>query len=89
MRLPPTEILLSWPPPNYENPVTRGPALAIVNYIFISITVVVVALRLYTRIAIKRWFGIDDVFIIVALVSITAVVWTARGLMYSRPSRSG
>jgi hypothetical protein len=73
MRLPPAEILLKWPPPNYENPVTRGPALAVVNYVLISITIIFVALRLYTRIAIKRWFGLDDVFIIVALVSTTAV----------------
>jgi hypothetical protein len=73
MRLPPTDVLLKWPPPNYENPVTRGPALAIVNYVLISITIMFVVLRLYTRIFIKRWFGIDDVFIIVALVSTMAV----------------
>jgi uncharacterized membrane protein len=68
MRLPPADVLLSWPSPNYENPVTRGNALVIVNCIFISITIVTVALRLYTRAFIKRWFGIDDIFIILALV---------------------
>jgi hypothetical protein len=73
MRLPPTDVLLKWPIPNYEDPVTRGPGLAIVNYVLISITIIFVALRLYTRIFIKRWFGLDDVFIIVALVSTMAV----------------
>ncbi|OAL56539.1 hypothetical protein IQ07DRAFT_554538 [Pyrenochaeta sp. DS3sAY3a] len=37
MRLPPVEVLLSWPTPNYENPITRGNALIIVNSIFISL----------------------------------------------------
>ena len=68
MRLPPADVLLSWPTPNYENPVTRGNALVIVNSIFIGFVVITVGLRLYTRLVIKRWFGIDDVFILLALV---------------------
>jgi hypothetical protein len=68
MRLPPADVLLSWPTPNYHNPVTRGPALVIINYIFASIAFITVLLRLYTRTIIKRWFGVDDVFIIIALV---------------------
>jgi hypothetical protein len=68
MRLPPVDVLLSWPTPNYENPVTRGNALVIVNSIFIGFVVITVGLRLYTRLVIKRWFGIDDVFILLALV---------------------
>ena len=69
MQLPPYDVLLSWPTPNYDDPPTRGPALVIVNSIFISLATLTVAARLYTRIAIKRWFGIDDVFIVLALVS--------------------
>jgi hypothetical protein len=68
MRLPPADVLIKWPIPNYVNPETRGNALVIVNYIFISIAVITVLLRLYTRTFIKRWFGLDDIFIIVALV---------------------
>jgi hypothetical protein len=71
MRLPPVDVLLSWPTPNYVNPKTRGPALAIVNYTLAAVTIITVALRLYTRVFIKRWFGLDDVFIILALVIIT------------------
>src|SRR4051812_2921558 len=81
MQLPPVDVLLSWPTPNYEDPVTRGPALVIVNSIFVALAVSTVAARLYTRIVIKRWFGIDDVFILLALLftlGLTAVVLLAN-----------
>jgi len=81
MQLPPADVLLSWPTPNYDNPVTRGPALVIVNSIFISLAVITVVARIYTRIVIKRWFGIDDVFILLALlftIGLTAVVILAN-----------
>ncbi|KAF2132138.1 hypothetical protein P153DRAFT_383028 [Dothidotthia symphoricarpi CBS 119687] len=81
MRLPPIAVILTWPNPNYVNPETRGDALLIVNSIFISLTIIVVALRLYTRLVIKRWLGIDDVFILLALfftIGLTAVVLVAN-----------
>lgn len=68
MRAVPGDVLLSWPIPNPENPVTRGDALIIVNSIFVSLVTIVVALRLYTRLWVKRWFGSDDAFIILAYV---------------------
>jgi hypothetical protein len=69
MKLPPLEIILTWPTPNYKDPVTRGSALIVINYTLAIITFIIVALRLYTRLFIIRWFGLDDVFIILALVS--------------------
>lgn len=68
MKLPPLDVIANWPTPNYDNPATRGNALLIVNYAFATITIVTVGLRLYTRAVIKRWFGLDDIFIILALV---------------------
>jgi hypothetical protein len=68
MRDLPIKVLISFPPPNYAHPVTRGPTLYIVNGILIGITIFVVLLRLYTRIFIKRWVGADDVFIVIATV---------------------
>ncbi|KAF2022287.1 hypothetical protein BU24DRAFT_439026 [Aaosphaeria arxii CBS 175.79] len=68
MRAIPLDVLLSFPQPNYVNPDTRGPALAIVNYIFLVLVIVVVALRIYTRLIVKRWFGTDDVFMALALI---------------------
>ncbi|EUC41054.1 hypothetical protein COCMIDRAFT_107175 [Bipolaris oryzae ATCC 44560] len=41
MQLPPVSVVLSWPTPNYDDPVTRGPALVIVNAIFITLTLLI------------------------------------------------
>lgn len=68
MREIPISALLSFPTPNYIDPVTRGPALVIVNGIFIGTVIVIVCLRIYARIFIKRWLGADDVFIVIAAV---------------------
>lgn len=64
----PLSVIASFPTPNYIDPVTRGAGLVVVNVIFLVLITVCVALRLYTRIAIKRWFGIDDWFIILAYI---------------------
>jgi hypothetical protein len=68
MRDIPIQVLLSFPPANYTNPATRGPALIIINAILIAIVVLIVLLRLYTRLFIKRWIGSDDIFIIIATI---------------------
>lgn len=68
MRDIPLDVFLSFPLPNYKDPPTRGPALVIVNAILIALVVIAVLLRLYARLFIKRWFGSDDIFIILALV---------------------
>ena len=66
---PTAEIIAGWPAPNYENPVTRGSALTVVNIIFISLVFVVAGLRFYTRLRITRSFGLDDWVIAASLVS--------------------
>ncbi|KAK4958652.1 hypothetical protein LTR28_005415, partial [Elasticomyces elasticus] len=84
MREPPLPVILTWPLPNYEDPVTRGNALIVVNAIFVALVVLAVALRYYARIAIKKWFGSDDVLIGLALLftlGMTAVVLLAN-LLY-------
>jgi hypothetical protein len=63
-------VAIHWPTPNYTHPHTRGPELYIVNSIFMFIATFCVVTRLYTRISIRNWFGLDDVFISVALVCI-------------------
>lgn len=68
MRLPPPEVLASWPAPNYDDPHTQGPASVIVNVIFITLVVVTVGLRMYCRAFVRRWFGLDDVMILLAMV---------------------
>ncbi|KAF1941831.1 integral membrane protein [Clathrospora elynae] len=68
MRYPPNEVLLTWPIPNYVNPVTRGPALMIVELTLLPIAMIVVFLRLYVRISWlkKSWY--DDYLMIVAMI---------------------
>ncbi|EON62658.1 hypothetical protein W97_01882 [Coniosporium apollinis CBS 100218] len=85
MRTSDIDVLLSFPLPNYDNPQTRGPALVIVNSTFISFVVIAVALRVYTRLYIKRWFGSDDYLICAALVStvtLTIIVMLANTRYY-------
>ena len=62
------DVLLSYPDPNYDNPVTRGPELYVLNSIFFAFMLFCVAVRLYSRIFIRKWFGWDDFFIVLAVV---------------------
>ncbi|OCK85191.1 hypothetical protein K432DRAFT_431768 [Lepidopterella palustris CBS 459.81] len=73
MRDIPLDVILSWALPNYTDLYTRGIALVIMNGAFISLVLVVVTLRIYTRIVIMRWFGSDDVFIAFALILICSI----------------
>jgi hypothetical protein len=66
----PLEVIASWPTPNYTNPERRGPALIIVNSILLPLALIVVGLRLYTRLRISRSAGWDDIFIALATVSL-------------------
>jgi hypothetical protein len=68
MRIPPLTVWETWPPSNYANPVTHGPALIIVNLIFIALVVIAVIGRFYSRIVIKKWFGADDTMCALAFV---------------------
>lgn len=68
MQLPPAEVLATWPTPNYVDPVTRGPAVNIVNIVLLSIAFIVTVLRLYTRFKITCTPGLDDFFIVIAFV---------------------
>ncbi len=69
MRQVPPDVLISFPSPNYIDPVTHGNSLVIVISIFLALVVLAVGLRFYTRIVIKKGFGSDDIFIGFALVS--------------------
>ena len=68
MKLPPADVLATWPTPNYIDPTTRGDSVLIVTIVFAAIAFVVTCLRLYTRFKITCSPGIDDVLIVVALV---------------------
>ncbi|GAB1738464.1 hypothetical protein NU219Hw_g3270t1 [Hortaea werneckii] len=81
MRIPPLEVLSTWPTPNYDDPKTRGQASLIVNIIFLFLVLVAVALRVYSRTSVRRWFGLDDVMIGLATlftIGLTVVVVLAN-----------
>ena len=75
MRIPPTEIIVSWPEPNYINPNTQGESLIITNATFMVLIILAVALRFYSRLRTHKWLGLDDIFIGIALVS-TSIMYT-------------
>ncbi|KZL68360.1 integral membrane protein [Colletotrichum tofieldiae] len=74
MRIPPLEVILSWPPPRYDNPETRGPASEIVAIILLFIATVILALRIHTRRRITNAFGWDDILIVLAFIPATGFV---------------
>lgn len=61
-------MILEWPPPNYAHPQTRGSALLIVNLIFTTLVIIAVVGRFYSRLVVKKWYGIDDTMMAFALV---------------------
>jgi hypothetical protein len=62
------EVVATWPKPNYVNPERRGPELYIVNTIFFTMATIAVLIRLYTRLFVRKWFGLDDWLILFAWV---------------------
>lgn len=68
MRFNHPELIPTWPKPNYVDPVTRGPLLYIINGIFFGLATITIIVRLYTRIFVRRWVGLDDYLITFAWV---------------------
>jgi hypothetical protein len=75
MFIDPLPYISKWAEQSQAHPTTekRGPALEIVTPIFVSAAVFCVAVRLYSRIVIRRWVGIDDLLILLALLSSLSV----------------
>lgn len=66
--LPPPEVILAWPLPNYTNPQTRGRAVLFTAWVLGSIMICTVAARIWARAVIQRNAGIDDWLILAAMV---------------------
>jgi len=66
--MPPLDLIASWPTPNYVDPVMRGPANIIITLIFFPLVLLIVGVRIYTRLRISRSFGADDWLILLCLV---------------------
>jgi hypothetical protein len=64
----PVDVIMSWPRPNYKNPETRGNSFIVINTIVLSVAAFFVAVRIYSRVIIRPWFGLDDIFVLLAFV---------------------
>ena len=70
MRNPPPEVVATWPRPNYDDPVHRGPALLIVEVTIMSVAILTLLARLYVRIFKVNKHGLDDWLMLAAMVNI-------------------
>lgn len=66
---PPPEVLATWPTPNYENPVSRGPSLMIIEVITLFLALLALVIRLYVKFGLLRKPRWDDYLMIVAAIS--------------------
>ena len=66
--MPPPSVLVTWPKANYVNPYSRSDSVFYTNTVMLFFGTLFVAIRLYTRIVIRRWFGMDDALIAFAYV---------------------
>jgi len=81
MREVPLSVAVNWPMPNYDNPDTRGGALLGINIALIILVTLAVGTRVWARLSIKKWFGLDDAMIVLAYlftIGLTAVVLLAN-----------
>jgi hypothetical protein len=74
---PPTEVLLSWPKPNYINPDDRGWASSIVLLVFLSITFLVYIARMWARLGLGKNHGLDDTIMSIAMLPLFGLTISA------------
>jgi len=88
MQLAPVSVLEAWPKPNYINPVIRGHGNVILNIVLYSLVFFFISIRMFTRVHLKKIFGADDFFILLAMVSSNSTCKTSsevvnlRGLIF-------
>lgn len=75
---PPLRVILSWPKPNYVNPVTRPNTVLFVACIYGPLTILLLFARLWVRVRMQRSAGWDDWLMIAALVSLCFVIDSTR-----------
>lgn len=66
---PPADVIASWPKPNFVDPELRGDGLLVGSVLLVTIAFLVVCMRLWSRFIVMHQGGLDDVLIVVAMVS--------------------
>ncbi|KAF2668637.1 hypothetical protein BT63DRAFT_456279 [Microthyrium microscopicum] len=70
----PLNVIANWPKPNYDNPVTRSHfELWFLPGIFLFAATTCVFARLWVRVYVRRWFGVDDLCILIAFLCTVGV----------------
>jgi hypothetical protein len=79
-----TDVLLSWPKPNYINPEDRGWTSSIVLLVFLSITFIVFVARIWARLAVGKNSGLDDILMSLAMFPLIGLTISAiLGMLFS------
>lgn len=74
---PPSEVLLSWPKPNYINPEDRGWSSSIVLLVFLCITFLVYIARMWARLGLGKNHGLDDTIMSIAMLPLFGLTISA------------
>jgi len=68
---PPLSVIQSWPAPS-PNPIHRDWTMPVIVLCLSTISITVVIARLWARLVIKKNEGLDNLFIVLAVVSLPA-----------------
>jgi hypothetical protein len=74
---PPSDVLLSWPKPNYVNPEERGWEAPVALFVVLGITFVVFLLRIWARLIISKNAGLDDLLMAFAMLPVFGLTISA------------
>jgi hypothetical protein len=65
---PPSEVILSWPAPNYDNPVRHSDSGPIAVIVFLVLSMLVYFARMWSRVVLTKTAGLDDWIMTAAIV---------------------
>lgn len=82
VRLPPLPVLLTWPKPNYVNPITQKDMLLGFELPLLFITIVVVVLRIISRSVYSRLALDDFLMFAAALLAIALMIVTCLSVKH-------
>lgn len=66
---PPLSVIKSWPKPNYIDPPAKGHELVAISLSLGILATVAVAARIWVRVKIQKNPGLDDLFLVLSIVS--------------------
>lgn len=65
---PPLSVIASWPTPNYVDPERRGWSVVVMCAVLWGLAMVILMMRLWARLVLQHNAGLDDLFIVLAMV---------------------